>query len=292
MNLYLENAGVYLNIRRVLRCMRLFSGRSFSVHVLAHDGCAVLTLLALIFFKRVKKAVLHAETTRLSSPALLIIRSSAKVSLHLKVENEIPSEDMKKISSIHKCVVFEDNTDLNTDNYRKYRYSAVDSDFFSEPQLYDMLRILSGREPEMCCESSSCLGKNLYIEKNGEMHFCPKHPEKSSVGSIDDGSDPFDHPDFSDVLKAEIEKRERCKSVCAYFYECKGACALDDRCRSFKDVREKTKEFISLYSSPDKDLSDLKYLYEKGLIEFFSKDMMPDMKKAGADSGGSGNVKV
>lgn len=97
------------------------------------------------------------------------------------------------------------------------------------------------------CKTSSCLGKILYIDKFGNISFCPKYPKDTylnNISNISNFDNIYENDIFGEYLKKMILKRKNCKSSCEYFSKCKGGCAIEDNCESFKNLYLKTKNNI------------------------------------------------
>ena len=91
-------------------------------------------------------------------------------------------------------------------------------------------------EPDLQCKFSSCLGKNYYVDRRGDVHFCPVYLTKSIVGNIKTNERYLESDTFKKVIEQSIEKRENCKKQCKYFDYCAGACPLEEGCSEFSNL--------------------------------------------------------
>lgn len=72
------------------------------------------------------------------------------------------------------------------------------------------------------CAHDSCMGKNLYVDPEGEVFFCPQKKNGSKMETdINDAA-------YQEVLKKAVERRRSCKAECQWFSCCQGGCPLEE----------------------------------------------------------------
>lgn len=93
-------------------------------------------------------------------------------------------------------------------------------------QFLDMVSyIYTGTHIADCCHDS-CLGKYLYIDEKGNLYFCGKKKENSSMGGSASGN--LYDDSYTDTLRQSIQKRKKCKEACQGFDCCQGGCPLEE----------------------------------------------------------------
>jgi radical SAM protein with 4Fe4S-binding SPASM domain len=98
----------------------------------------------------------------------------------------------------------------------------------------DLFHLALCRQTQYQCKCTSCLTSIVCIGKKGEVYFCPHHVQESMLGKIDDEGNYFENENFLRLLNEEIQKRNTCKSTCKYYPVCRGGCALENICETFK----------------------------------------------------------
>lgn len=125
------------------------------------------------------------------------------------------------------------------------------------------------------CYYSSCLGNTLYLDKNGNFHFCILKPDDSLLKNINDCNDIdsiFDCPNFIDILDKAIEKRKECKSKCSCFSKCNGGCPLVDmKCDAFISSINKANKRRTELKDKETSLSDLPLYVKESILKEISK---------------------
>lgn len=107
-----------------------------------------------------------------------------------------------------------------------YDKNATDITIFSNLITNYMLDYMQND----CCHSS-CLGRTLYVNKDGIISFCKYHVNESKLIKIHDAKDInsiFNNMKFMSVLKNNIDRRNICKSQCDIFMNCGGGCPLEN----------------------------------------------------------------
>ena len=133
-----------------------------------------------------------------------------------------------------------------------------------EEELY---KLASYQTPQNC-NHTSCLGKNLYISKNQEISFCPKHIKESKLGTIENITN---KEKFENALKEMIEKRNKCKQKCEIYEICQGGCVFEKNCEEYKKNQQKVIKELNQIMENKVDLGTLPKYKEKAVINLIFK---------------------
>lgn len=72
------------------------------------------------------------------------------------------------------------------------------------------------------CTHDSCMGKNIYVDPEGKVFFCPRKKNGSRMETdVQDAA-------YQNALKKAIERRRTCKAECQWFSCCQGGCPLEE----------------------------------------------------------------
>jgi radical SAM protein with 4Fe4S-binding SPASM domain len=132
---------------------------------------------------------------------------------------------------------------------------------------HDLMHIYKFYETRYQCKFGSCLGNVLYVDAKGNVHFCPWHPELSTVGTLKDKINYFNEENAISVLNEAIAKRKKCKAECEYFEYCSGGCPLEEGCLDFPELFGKNKSFIDEVITAGEDLSNQNLAVAKIVIK-------------------------
>lgn len=119
------------------------------------------------------------------------------------------------------------------------------------------------------CKTNSCLGKVLFINKCGNISFCPKYSKETCLGNINNINsfeNIYDNEIFISYLEKMIQKRNNCKNTCPYFINCKGGCAIEDTCEDFKINFLKIKEKIKYIFDNNINLNNLTLSIKENIL--------------------------
>lgn len=108
------------------------------------------------------------------------------------------------------------------------KYKFVVEEKKEQLLLEDYKRACFMNSPKSC-DFNSCLGTTLLIDREGNTGICPfieNQIELNDVSDIDDIRQLFSTDTFAELMKKNIEKRNKCKSNCDKFAFCKGGCPL------------------------------------------------------------------
>ena len=97
------------------------------------------------------------------------------------------------------------------------------------------------------CMFSSCMGKTLNVDINGNVSFCPKCHELTYFCKIEELSMDklYNAPKFKEVLLKAVNIRKKCiNDNCEHIDICQGGCPIEDKsCERFKENYKKAYVF-------------------------------------------------
>lgn len=92
-----------------------------------------------------------------------------------------------------------------------------------EDILYSMLTGISSGS----CEHSSCMGKYLYLDAEGNVYFCARKKAAAKMYHIrEQHQEALYNETYQIALQRAIEKRTQCMEQCTLFGMCRGGCPL------------------------------------------------------------------
>ncbi len=157
------------------------------------------------------------------------------------VRNKLSQAQKKKIAIFKKNIIIKD-TSADESNYLFYKtcnnlvYKTDFGENISEAIAFDFSAF---NYTDYACNYSSCMGKTIYINKAGNLYFCPFHQEESYLCKIADVSkleQTLKQKCFISTLDKIIERRKSCKnSSCKIYEKCNGGCPFDSiNCEQLK----------------------------------------------------------
>ena len=196
-------------------------------------------------------------------------KNKKSISLTLVISKPLSQNARNSILTAKKelRIVDVSGNDSNIEFYKSFSKIIYKTDKEDLILDADIMHLYKFYETVYQCRFSSCLGKNLFISRDGAVHFCPVHTEKSAIGSIHSEEKYFDNPTFKDVLHSAIEKRDTCKRSCKYFDHCSGACPLEDGCGDFPELFEKNSSELDRIIQNSEPLTDKKLVVAKIVIK-------------------------
>lgn len=239
MNIYLENAGLLPNFRRLNNCCKEFATTDpVHFHLICPKGVSPLHLYLLTARnKAIATLTLHIPVRYLSGILVQMCNATAPLGCVVSVDRALTPGQWKRICKLNGIIRIVDTSDApNEDLYRRNRHVIYEKGNENTLRLADIYHLTAADKSIYQCHYSSCLGKTLLIARDGSVSFCPKHPEESLIGSADRLEDIFESPVFYDILSQAVRKRKQCKDTCPHFEKCKGGCPFEDDCRSFRDT--------------------------------------------------------
>ena len=211
----------------------------------------------------------------LSDLSLRCINAKSTLGIMYFLDRPCSTKDIKLINSTKGFVgVFSPSDEIAKEltNIKKCVVSTPSDDHF----LYaDICSLLTGSDrPLYQCSFSSCLGHTLYIDSDNRVSFCPKHIEKTEIGTLYEYDSIFNHEAFLKCIEESIKRRAVCKIGCPHFDKCKGGCPLESTCEIFLNHYQSISQIISECMNAKSSMSSLPFYMERAIIErsfnFFS----------------------
>lgn len=192
-----------------------------------------------LFLKRKGLQVYYTVQAKYLTSKLILLANKRRLSLLLSAE-KLTERIFKKTDRLKNLTVIktEDIKALNRGNL------LIQNSCVNQPFNADIAELCLLGTPLYQCTFSSCLGKTLFVDLNGEVSFCPERIEQTKIGYLDDETPVFEREGFLKVLEKQVEKRDDCKKTCPLFSSCKGGCALIDTCTQFKTAHKTTVQTI------------------------------------------------
>lgn len=272
MNIYLENANLLRNNRRLRECCEQF-GKSDPVHfhLICSRGVSPLQLYLLTAGnKSIATLTIHIRMAHLTGALVRMCNASALLSCVVLVDRPIKPRQWKRISRLGGIIRIVDSSGVDhRELYRENRNVVWETPEENTIRLADIYHLTTSQKAIYQCHYSSCLGKTLFIARDGTVSFCPRHPEQSILGSAERLEGLFEAPVFYETLLRTVQKRKQCKQSCPHFEKCKGGCPFEDDCDAFRSTYSEAlrdrDEIIARKTEPDglplyKELAVLRHL--------------------------------
>jgi radical SAM protein with 4Fe4S-binding SPASM domain len=270
MELYIENKSIGFVKRAYQKVTE--NTKSTVYRVVLFNRGPFFKPVAFRFFKR--KGIYDIEyvlfgTTALSRALTLLNRQNNKISLTVLIDRPLTKKDKENLSLARSEVkIIDTTTDVgNLEFYKKSKYILYRWQNEDTILDHDLMHIYKFYETRYQCKFGSCLGNVLYVDAKGNVHFCPWHPELSTVGTLKDKINYFNGENAISVLNEAIAKRKKCKAECEYFEYCSGGCPLEEGCLDFPELFGKNKSFIDGVITAGEDLSNQNLAVAKIVIK-------------------------
>ena len=195
--------------------------------------------------------------------------SKNPITLAILVSHQLTNKQKSLLLKAKRTVKIVDNSNCseNIEFYKSFNKIIYKTDKEDQILDADIMHLYKFYEPIFQCKFSSCLGKNIYVDKEGKVHYCPQHLNESVLGKIGETKKYFENHQFNQIVKRAIEKRNSCKNNCEYYDYCAGACPLEDGCCDFYELFNKNATYIDDIIENNKDLSAEKYVVAKIIIK-------------------------
>lgn len=237
MKIYLEHRGLFSNIHRLGKCRKLIGAeQTVHLHLLSQIRVTPIELYLLAFrFSWLKNMTLEISAAKLTRALVALFNKKPLLTLLVRVHGPLTAPQWKRISKISGRIVISDSTDSaeNEALYQASRNVVYQNSRHDGISVFNSYAACTGM-PMIGCEHTSCLGKTLYIARDGMVSYCPRFPEKTAVGKLGRVTSPFYDPGFLQILEKTLEKRESCKQTCPMFPICQAGCPLSFDCEQFQ----------------------------------------------------------
>ena len=268
MNIYMENKGLFKNYTVLKKLASTLNEEHFiNIHIISQKRVSLLHLMMLSRVPKTSRMTLTIPIDKVPNAVISFANQNARFNLYFFVNKKIPDWHWKRIIRLNGLIEIYDSSNCieNTEKYNFNRYVIHKSLSNSNMDSAKIYMLSAGMITD--CRFDSCLGKNLYISKNGEVSFCTKYPEKSKLGTITDlDSDIFDKAVFYETLQAMIDKRSKCQSNCDLFGNCQGGCVFECDCNLFKSTFDIANKDIELTIAEKHLLDSLPFYKEKAIL--------------------------
>lgn len=287
MNIYVKNTK-YRNLKTLVkRCVLKLPEEPIDLHIHSSRRTSLLTLVFLVLNCRsIRSIELMQDISTLSFPIVLFANAKNSFKLQLLVSKPITKRHWKKCKLLNGVVNILDTSSCDhTPLYAQNRNIISLNPLHAGICEANIYSIVSGA-PTLCCEVTSCLGKNLYISQNGDLSYCYKNPSITIIGNVFNNEDIFDNDIFRTVLQEAMRKRVTC-SQCKYVYLCKGGCVLQPECSMLKKTYDAAVEDITTIVQRNINLSTVPLYKERAALYYLLNSGELNIKTA---KGGNVNV--
>ena len=269
MNIYLENAGLVRNHKRLGRCCRQFGTKEpVHFHLICHRGLSPLHLYLLTAGnKSLATLTLHIHVRRLTGALVGLCNASSLLSCVVLVDRKLTDRQWKRICKLGGIIRIRDTSSApNEERYQTNRNVIWEKDGTGTIRTADLYHLTTSDKAVYQCHYSSCLGKTLYIAADGTVSFCPHHAGKSRIGTVDKLDGIFESPVFYEVLSGTVAKRRHCREVCPHFEKCKGGCPFENDCEEFLTAYPEALRDRDAIIAAETDLSTLPLYKELAVL--------------------------
>ncbi len=269
MNIYLENNGLFGNIRRLKKCRALIGNdQTAHLHLISSIRVTSIELYLLAFrFSWLKNMTLEITASKLTAALVSLFNHKPLLTLTVRADRRLTASQRKRISQISGRIVVIDRTgdEENEKFYQSNRNIVYKGETYDGIAVADAYAACSGT-PMIGCTHTSCLGKTLYVSRDSMVSYCPHFPENSEIGKLDDMNSLFNHPGFLATLKKTVDKRNACKQSCHLFPVCRAGCPLSFDCEAFKKRYQDACEDLSKMMEMRAELSSLPLYKEYAIL--------------------------
>lgn len=236
MNIYLENAGFWRNFTTVNRCCKtLPTSEPLHFHLICRRGLSPLHLYLLTSGKKnIATITLRISVGKLTPSLVRLCNASNLLGTVILVDRPLTQRQWRRIRKLNGILrIVDTSTSANEALYDAERRVVYQKGGTDTLRMADIYHLTASDKAIYQCHYSSCLGKTLLIRKDGSVCFCPSHPEKSRLGTLEDLGSIFESPVFYQTLASTVAKRRGCKQNCPHFEKCKGGCPFENDCDTF-----------------------------------------------------------
>ena len=217
------------------KSLKTIKKNGFHMEVTIKDNIPDINVLKIVGEKLVKSKVPHKYIADVPlEEQMNIYFIFAEIGLPLNLRNINYSDEM--ITFFDKWIIDKKAVPLNSYNF--------------------VLRSILLNDNTHNCRYNSCLGKNVYINKDGDISFCIHFPDKTRIGNTYNNTclgEIYHGEQFLDILKNATAHRSKCIETCEKYSYCQGGCPLEcDDCTNHnyiklvEHVKEELLQVISL----------------------------------------------
>ena len=279
MNIYLENAGVVRNCRYMKKLARLLVPKErIDLFLRSQKPIGLLAQMVMVMcVPSIKTMELTVPAHSLLPQLVWFANHFVRYSLRFTVEKKLTKRQWKRISRFKDVIYIDDRSgEDHTDLYRANRRVVANTPGYRDLETANTY-YAAVKMADKQCHYTSCLGKTLFIAKDGTVSFCPERPRETAMGNIGELTTLFHTPSFMEALKAMIPKRKACAAGCKHYGSCMGGCIFQPDCSSFYRDCEAAIQDISHLIETETDLSQIPVYKERSIVyRLFSGKPYPD----------------
>jgi radical SAM protein with 4Fe4S-binding SPASM domain len=269
MNVYIEKGRWLKTFKHIKQSYQYFKEeKELSFHLIATKRVSMLSILIWFWGKKIRniELILNYKSLR---PRLLqwVQRKNVRFTVLLVVDRKLKPQEWKRICKLDGVIRIWDNTNENEALYANERRVVCETQKKGGFLEADEFRLVCGQNVIYQCNHTSCLGKYIYVAKDGTLSFCPKYVNETIVGTIDNPESFFQSDVFASALQKMIVKRDACKKSCDYFEKCKGGCLFEEACDKFRERQIAFEKEIEDIVSQQRGLETLHFAKEMSLLQ-------------------------
>ena len=281
MNLYIENAGIFKNVRRIRKCVGLLKQKeALDLYIISRRAVSYFALSWLVLRnKRIGSITLIQYAKKVTPDILYFANRVNRFSLQLIVDHKLRAKEWERIASLKRIIYIHDisGEKENCKRYQNNRFVVWDDGSRCGLQKPTAWTLLSGGAA-LDCAHTSCLGNTIFISRQGEISFCPRHPEKSRLKQLN--GQLFECETFLRMLEEIIARRETCRATCRYYALCKGGCAFEKDCTLFQQEIVAAEADLEGFIQKQVRLDSVPFYQEEAIIRrLFLKPEVPAPNK-------------
>lgn len=170
----------------------------------------------------------HRKLKQISCNRSKLFKKNVRCKIHTDCEYSANNYTILKKQGIalNKEIPLYQNSEAMTSEFKKWLYDkhGVAVSHFNNA----VASFLLGNNGNNCTHNS-CLGRTLYLNKDGIICFCPIKPQKTelrNISEVESFEEIFNSNSFALCVDAALKKRETCMVSCQGFKFCQGGCPL------------------------------------------------------------------
>ena len=184
---------------------------------------------------------------------LVRLANTFNYQMRINIEKPPTNHQLRLLSKIKVTTrIYDENNEEPSPKYAKNRHIVYRNKVNDTINVAHMISLSLLKTSSLDCNASSCINKTIYYE-DGKLYFCP-FDKRSYIGNINDLNNLYEVPEFVEILKEAISKRDTCKSSCSVYPICMASCPLKIRQECIKEDYLKEDAFIRNFLNDKKDL--------------------------------------
>ena len=269
MNIYIEKGSFFKTARNIKKCYQFYRNKEeMHFHLIVQKRLSLVEAFLYFGGRKIRDVEFIIHYKALSRILLnLLNQKSGSMASILFVDKPLSEKEWKRVQKLNGMIRIIDTTDSNFENfYSGNRYVLCKNEHVNQFEEADEFQIACGGMGIYQCKHTSCLGRNLYVAKDGTISFCPVYAKQTKTGTVDDMEHVFESETFVNALKEMIAKRGECKKKCDYFEGCKGGCLFEENCVAFCERQSTLQREIDEIIENKKELNQLPFAKEIAIL--------------------------